>query len=264
MFKSILKIANIIRRHAPEDKAVQHQSNDGLKIRESRDQLRLNYILMYQNITHVIAKLVHALYRRPLLQSGRNLVKADDWQGDLDALKEADEECEKSLASLHRLKDDITAPTLAIQRGRNVLHNAAANNVANEVAALILSGRYDINAKTRHNWTALSLAAEKGHIRVVHKFIHLPDMKLNSQNDKGQTALMVAVKKGRVKVVKALVEELVKRKKNLDIKDKSEKTALMYAVEEKHVDIEKIIKEGGKAIKEGGKSNKEGGKIASK
>jgi hypothetical protein len=244
MFKAILKIANIIRRHAPEDKAVQHLPNDHQKMRETRDQLRLNYILMYQDIVRIIAKVVHALYRKS--QKARDAFKVDDWQTDLDTLKEDDEECKSFLESLHRLRLDPTTPTLAVERGRNALHNAAVNNLANDVAALIRSGDYDINAKTKHNWTALSLAAGRGHIRVVHKFIHVPNMQLNSRNDKGETALIIATKKGRVKVVKALVEELVKRKKKLDVEDKAGKTALQYAIEGKNAEIEKIIREGAK------------------
>ena len=60
--------------------------------------------------------------------------------------------------------------------------------------------------KIKDGWTALMLASDKGHLKVV-KLLLEKGANANAQNNNGETALMVASEKGHLEIVKLLIEK---------------------------------------------------------
>ena len=113
-----------------------------------------------------------------------------------------------------------------------------------KVFEYVESGSFDVNAKTRDGWTALSLAAECGYFRVVRILAGVRGVDLNSQNKDGRTALHVATLKNRRATVKLLTEKGAK----VDVKDGIGRTAFLDAAKDGFTDIVKTLKEKGADI----------------
>ncbi|HYP26073.1 MAG TPA: ankyrin repeat domain-containing protein [Blastocatellia bacterium] len=104
-----------------------------------------------------------------------------------------------------------------------------------DVATLkaLLDAGADVNSKTRYGATALSFAADKGNVEVVRLLLERGADVDVKDTFYGATPLSWAVGKGHTDIVRALVE---KGAKDLD-------QALIFAANNRHVDIVKIILE---------------------
>lgn len=82
-----------------------------------------------------------------------------------------------------------------------------------------------INSRNPENgYTALMIAGEKGHLRIV-RFLLTKGCNLNMQDNEGQTALMKSCENGNSVVAKLLLEESVR----IDMRDCIGRTALILA-----------------------------------
>lgn len=99
---------------------------------------------------------------------------------------------------------------------------------------------FSIDSKDINNDTALSVAAENGHLDVVAELL---DSKANVdlKGYKGSTALISAAMRGQTKVVKQLIEA----KANLDIQNNENDTALTEAAYYNHFEVVKLLVESG-------------------
>ena len=73
------------------------------------------------------------------------------------------------------------------------------------VEALAYRGA-EINTQDKDGWTALIMAAQNGHYRVVKALLELCGPKINTQNNNGYTALMIAAAAGHDTVVRSLLD----------------------------------------------------------
>jgi ankyrin repeat protein len=135
------------------------------------------------------------------------------------------------------------------------IHDAA---LAGNVAAIQqeLNNNVDVNAKDRWGWTALMLAARRGHSAVVEQLLNVPDIDVNySYDDNTGTALVVAVREGRTSIVDRLLQV-----PDIDVKRKfiytwglhpfydEEYDALSVARDKKHSEIVQLLEEHIKVI----------------
>ena len=85
----------------------------------------------------------------------------------------------------------------------------------------------DLNLRTGHSQTALSLAAKNGHGEVVEMLSSQHEVDVNTQDQDGQTPLGWAVVNGHATVVASLVHNPNVR---LDIQDIEGRTPLSWAI----------------------------------
>jgi len=245
MFDCTLRIAKIIARRAVEDDQTQSKSPlESRDLKDLRQSLQYSYIDLYSKLLFAITKLVVKLdnrWRRWI----DNVFGLSDWESVNRSLKDAEGECIEDLEAIHRYKSDQGAHASPFKnKSRNLLHQAAAMNFPDKVFEYVESGSFDVNAKTRNGWTALSLAAECGYFKVVMILTGVRGVDLNSQNKDGRTALHVATLNNRKATVKLLTEKGAK----VDVKDGIGRTAFLDAAKDGFTEIVKTLKEKGADI----------------
>lgn len=87
----------------------------------------------------------------------------------------------------------------------------------------------DVNAKMSEGWTALTSAANHGHLEIVQILIrsgaNINGRKDSPLNGDGRTPLMIAAERGHTDIVKFLLENGA----DTELKDRGGKTAAMFA-----------------------------------
>lgn len=232
-------IAKIITRKAVEDGEIRIASpQESQKLKELRDELRLGYLDLYSRILTTVARLVVKL-DSSIRRWADNMFGLTDWTDQKQSLVYADDECDRDLEAIHRYKADPSIqPSPFAMRGRNRLHMNASLGNTEIVAALVQSNAFDVNARTFHGWTALSLAAEEGHLLCCKNILPIAGVDKNSQNDRQQTALHIAARKGHADVAKLLFDNGVK----VNLKDKDGRTALHIAANHGRVSVVKKLR----------------------
>jgi len=99
----------------------------------------------------------------------------------------------------------------------------------------------DVNAKGKRNLTALMMAADKGHIKIV-KILLKHGADVNAVNDDNHSALMIASRKGYIEIVRSLMRAGA----DPNIRAKSGVTASILADWNGHQNIVKYISNYGK------------------
>ncbi len=84
------------------------------------------------------------------------------------------------------------------------LNEVSKNN--EKAVDLFVKAGVDLNAMNEKGQTALMLAAEKGHVRMLQALAKLNAPSLNHADKSGNTALMTAARQGQENIVQALVE----------------------------------------------------------
>jgi ankyrin repeat protein len=87
---------------------------------------------------------------------------------------------------------------------QNFLNEVSKNN--EEAVDLFVKAGVDVNAVNEKGQTALMLAAEKGHVRMLQTLAKLKAPSLNHADKSGNTALMTAARQGRENIVHVLIE----------------------------------------------------------
>ena len=93
-------------------------------------------------------------------------------------------------------------------------------------------------------WSDLMIASWLGQSVVVAKLLKINPGAINDQDNEKHSALSRAVIKGNAKVV----AQLLKAGANTELKHKSGRTALLWAVEAEHIDVLKLLLDGGANI----------------
>jgi uncharacterized protein len=200
----------------------------------------------------------------PLLQAGAtvDLTNAEGWTPLLAAAAAGHSDI---IRLLLRAGAD---PNRVTQEGDNALHLAA---IEGHDAAIATLGTTEPNLPNQLGDTPLLLAALQGHRAAVEKLLPRINLKLHQQGEKSiavaglakhyevaellltagvnpnvlvyqeQSLLMVAVKRDNA----GLVRHLVEAKVDLDYQDKTGATALMWAANQRRVEIVKILLQAG-------------------
>lgn len=112
----------------------------------------------------------------------------------------------------------------------------AASGGHQEVTALLLERKPNVNSLDKDGSTALSIASKEGFQEIASALI-AAGAYLNNQDRNGDTPLINAVKGGH----RGICEALLKRHVDIDLQGKDKKTALYMAAEKGHVAIVKIL-----------------------
>lgn len=106
-----------------------------------------------------------------------------------------------------------------------------------EMVKALIDGKADLNVDMGRGYTLLMTAIDVGTPEIVELLVE-KGADVNQKDDDGRTALMRASLMGNVEAVKVLLH------KNADVfaKDNSLKSAISYAQENKHVEIEEMLK----------------------
>lgn len=221
-------VAKIMGRRAVEESEILPKSPlEAKELKELREQLRCSYVDLYFKLLSVIAKLVYKLDSR-LSWWADNLVGWSDWASERKSLDDLERECERDLKAIHHyITSPSGQPSPYTRKDRNLLHVNASRGYDVRVAELLEGHAFDVNAKTAQQWTALSLAAEGGHINCCRNILDVRNVEINSQNKSGHTALHIAARKDRVEVVRLLL----KKGASLKTKDTNGQTALHLAAD---------------------------------
>ena len=141
-------------------------------------------------------------------------------------------------------KADVTLRGVGL--ARTALHIAVLHNNLPVVAALLESDRININAKDKDGSSPLMLACDKGFEDIALLLVGHKSIEINAQNKDGHTALILASVKvgGKIKVVQALID----KKANLDIRLRDGRSALVAATMFGHEDIAIKLIEAGSSL----------------
>jgi hypothetical protein len=106
-----------------------------------------------------------------------------------------------------------------------------------ELAKKLLAEGVDVNAKDKY-WTALILAARRGHKDIVELLLEQENIDINAKDNYGNTALMWAAYRGHKDIAEMLLEQ-----ENIDInaKDNNGSTALISAAQEGHKEVVELL-----------------------
>lgn len=104
----------------------------------------------------------------------------------------------------------------------------------------LLAKEADVNAKDRHDNTALMVAAREGAPETV-KVLIKAGADVDAKDEVGWTPLIYASIHGRTGIVKALIEAGA----DVNAKDKNSKTVLRWAADEGHAEIVNLLKKHG-------------------
>ena len=108
--------------------------------------------------------------------------------------------------------------------------SAVRRNHTFVVAEILRRGDIDVNFRSKHGQTALSLAAERGYVDIISLLLWHHSVDVNAQDTDGQTALGWAVFKGHIKAVSTLLENTDVR---IDTADVDGMTPVCWAVAKK-------------------------------
>lgn len=228
MFDCVILIARIIGRRAVEHGECHGKPLESKELKELRQQLQISYLELYFKLLSSIAKLVYKLSIPSFQRKLDTLVGWTDWVAEKASLQEAERECIDDLDAIDRYKSNPAAqPSPYWRKGRNKLHQNAAIGIEGRVAELVETNSFDPNEKTTNGETALSLAAEGGHLKCCQILLEVRGIDKESQNDRGRTALHTAALKDRVAIVRALI----RKGANVNVEDNDRRTPLHLAAE---------------------------------
>jgi ankyrin repeat protein len=125
--------------------------------------------------------------------------------------------------SIRLIKRDSNLASLD-DKERSALWYSAGVGLEKTSAALIASGKIDLNSQDSSGHTALAQAVEKGHIAIVRKLID-QDAEINIRTNAGNTILMLAILAKDSAIVQLLLTQAV----DINAQDNVGDTALMLA-----------------------------------
>ena len=265
--KRVAKI--FIRRKAASGRVSSQSPNEPERLTDLRSSLHISYVDLYSAILKATAKLVCALddsrWEKKVLRRVGMALGWSEWESifaNLNNLEEEIEKDENSILNFGQLgpaptppiipshPKNVTATAQTVRRGRNALHTAAVSNDLPTVVDLLSSGRFDINARTKNQWTALSLAAEKGFLEVAQVLLCAPGVDINARNGRGDTAIHVAAinnrrpEDRRVPVISLLASHGAQ----VDARNTSKRTAFLDAAKHGALKVLQVLRQNGADI----------------
>ncbi|KAK7187126.1 hypothetical protein DPSP01_004053 [Paraphaeosphaeria sporulosa] len=226
-------VARIIVRRALEEGECYSKPGDKKEMGELREHLYFSYQDLYFKLLSAIAKTLCWLKKPKGQRVFDTMWGRVDWVAEERNLSKADSDCVDILEDIHRSNANPAGKESPWKRGRNLLHQNAAMGYETRVAELLDTHAFPPNEKTDKGWTALSLAAEGGHVKICKSLLSLKDIDIELQNNRGRTALHIAAMKNRVEIVRALIGEGAK----VNVKDKDRKTPLHLAAQDGRRDV---------------------------
>jgi ankyrin repeat protein/serine/threonine protein kinase len=133
-----------------------------------------------------------------------------------------------------RISDGMTPALLAAANGQYNIFKLLADACKNSEASLL-------NAVTLEGNSALHLLVSNGHTDFVPDLLQYPSLDVNIRDHLGRTPLYIAAMKGLPEIVSLLVA----RQANLELSRTEELSPLQVAVLNGHLDIVRILLEGG-------------------
>ena len=118
--------------------------------------------------------------------------------------------------------------------GQTCLMRAVHTHCCKEVLQAIIDHGADVNARSKHNITALTVACDERHVDAIHVLLKAGS-NANVVDNVGQTYLMRAVHKHCCKEV---LQAIIDHGADVNATDKYDQTALMMACFTKHVDVD--------------------------
>jgi ankyrin repeat protein len=141
--------------------------------------------------------------------------------------------------SIRLIKRDNKLASLD-DKGRSALWYSADGGLEQTSAALIASGKIDLNSKDSRGYSALAQAVGKGHTAIVRKLID-QGADINIRTNAGNTILMLAILAKNSDIVQLLLTQAV----DINARDNVGDTALMLAAGSGQNEIlEKLIDAG--------------------
>jgi len=122
------------------------------------------------------------------------------------------------------------------------LHHAAQSNYAT-IASLLLSKNVNADAFTKAGWSALHIAASKGHSETVRVLLEKAEANLPIGDGDGRTPLHLAASSGHAETVRVLLA-----KADPTVTTKDGKTALHFAAENGHAEVTRALVEAGAPV----------------
>jgi ankyrin repeat protein len=138
-----------------------------------------------------------------------------------------------SLWLLRKLINEGNVNTALSRKSQHTLLTTAARKGCSATVSPLLAASADIEAKNRRGKTALILAAENGHTKIVQALLARGADKINNPNSYNWTPLHWAAANGHTAIVQALID----RGADIEAKTHSHSTALHLAAENGHTKI---------------------------
>ena len=123
---------------------------------------------------------------------------------------------------------------------KTLLHRAVENGDVAQVAQILQTGNYDVDAQDYRGETPLYVAARQGNAAIVNLLL-AADAQVTIRDDKMQMPLHASAAQGSVTVVNALLTNHAP----VNAEDRYKKISLHYAVANKHVGVIKLLLEAG-------------------
>jgi len=141
---------------------------------------------------------------------------------------------------MERLLQNGAAVNASDESGRTALIDAASRGLTEAVRILLDAGA-EIEAKTKtEEKTALMLAADQGHVKVVQMLV-AQRSNVNARDSDGKTALIVAAARGYADIVQLLLQ----RGADINAKDRFENTALRNAEKYGGPEVTQLLRSAG-------------------
>ena len=140
------------------------------------------------------------------------------------------------------LRSEFKKKTTTLERneGQTYLHFAAYLGDVDAIKILLIEDNAEVNAGDDDEWTALHLAAEKGHVDVAKVLIQ-NGADVNAVDKDKETALHVAAENEHADVAKVLIQNGA----DVNAVPKNKWTALHRASRNGHVDVAKVLLQNG-------------------
>lgn len=230
-------IARSIARRALQEEECYSKPGDKKEMGELREHLYFSYEDLYFKLLSAITRTVCWLNKPKAQRVFDTMVGRVDWVAEKSILSDADSDCVAILEDIHRNNANPAGKESPWKNGRNLLHQNAAKGYETRVAELLDTYAFPPNEQTEKGWTALSLAAEGGHLTICESLLDLKDIDIEIKNNRGRTALHIAAMKNRTAIVRALIKEGAK----VNAKDNDRKTPLHLAAQEGRRDVVEVL-----------------------
>ena len=123
-------------------------------------------------------------------------------------------------------------------KGWSALMIAALKGHQPMVELLVENGA-NPNLQDMHGWTPLMRATEKGDVALTRYLLQIETVNVNAQSELGTTALHVAAAQGQAEIAQLLLEHAADR----DLRDKAGNTALRLAEQGQHQHITFLLQQ---------------------
>jgi ankyrin repeat protein len=250
MFKLAEKVARYTVFHATASERVMVLPDDDDKMKDMKKRLRDDYVEFYKALIFATAQITISIYGD--WQFVKNVLKHYDWEGQINDLLEQHRCCIEGADEIIRREKDpkvnqLDQKALTGPAPRNSLHVAAALGTQIQVAHLVQTKEYPINALTPRKWTAAHLAAREGNVEIMKILLTADGIDLRIKNVEGHIPLHIAALHNQAENVKLLLR---RDWKSRSLCDGTGRTACTIAASKGYVEVLAVLWEAGQDFNE--------------